>query len=115
MWIKNDKGQLKHSNLLQITPDVVPLGSERITSLSSTVEKTVAAGDIPAGTTMLRLYAKTQDVYLLWGTDDCPSDGSGGVETLPAGQVVDLKIPNGIAAFNVIEAAASASLNITYK
>lgn len=115
MWIKNDKGQLKHSHEIQITPDVIPLSSELISSLSSTVERSVAAGNIPPATTMLRLYAKTQDVYLLWGTDDCPSDGSGGVEVLPAGQVVDLKFPNGVSAFNVIESGSSATLNITYK
>jgi hypothetical protein len=108
MWRKNDKGKLTHSHELQITPDVVALARTVDATISTSTEIT-----LNVETTMLRVYAIAQDVYLKWGTDDV--DATNFDEVIPAGQIVDLKVPNGQTAINLIERASAATVIVIEK
>lgn len=110
MWTKNDKGRLNHSHEMPtiIAPDVVALARTVNASLSSTVEIT-----LNAETTMLRVYAIAKDVYLKWGTDDVTASNFD--EVIPAGQILDFKVPNGQSAINVIERESGATVIVVEK
>ena len=110
MWTKNDKGQLKHSHELPTIapPDVVALARTINSSLSATSEIT-----LNKQTTMLRVYAITKDVYLKWGTTDVTAANFD--EVIPAGQILDYKVPNGITAINLIERESSATVIVVEK
>lgn len=88
---------------VQLTPDVPALARTLDTSISSSTEVT-----LNAGTTFLRLYATEEDVYFKWGTSDVTSANFD--EILPAGQIVDLVVPEGQTAFNVLERASGAAI-----
>lgn len=88
----------------------VPL-SPATTALARTVDSTVSTSTevtLNAATTLVRVYATAQDVYLKWGTDDVTASNFDHV--CPAGQVVDLAVPASTTALNVIERAASAAV-----
>ncbi len=111
MWTKNDKGELKHSEdklVTIITPDVVALTRTIDTSLSVSSEIT-----LNKQTTMLRVYAISKDVYLKWGTSNVAVVNFD--EVIPAGQVFDFKVPNGVTAINLIEREASATVIVIEK
>ena len=93
---------------MQITPRAVSLARTVNASLSASVEIT-----LHADTTFLRIYATTQDVYLRWGIED--ANASLFDEIIPAGQIVDLAVPDGFTSFNVIERTASASIIVIEK
>ena len=93
---------------MQITPRGVSLARTVNGSLSASVEIT-----LHVDTTFLRCYATTQDVYLRWGLEDANSSLFD--EIIPAGQVVDLAVPDGFTTFNVIERASSAAIVIIEK
>lgn len=108
MWVKNDKGRLKHSHELQITPDVVALERTVDASISSSTEIV-----LNKETTMLRVYAIAQDVYLKWG--ETAVTASNFDEVIPAGQIVDLRVPNQENTINVIERVAGATVIVIQK
>lgn len=93
---------------MQITPRGTALARTVNSSLSSSVEIT-----LHADTTFLRIYALSQDVYLRWGIENC--NASTFDEVIPAGQVVDLAVPDGFNAFNVIERTTSATIIVIEK
>lgn len=94
--------------IMQITPRGTALARTVNSSLSSSVEIT-----LHADTTFLRIYALSQDVYLRWGIENC--NASTFDEVIPAGQVVDLAVPDGFNAFNVIERTTSATIIVIEK
>ena len=99
--------------LMQMTPKGTALARYVNGTLSASVEIT-----LNTSTTFVRLYAISQDVYLRWGIEDC--NASNFDEIIPAGQVVDLAIPDQsdgtiYTAFNVIERVASSTIIIVEK
>jgi len=102
---KNADGSLKWPNPVGIksTPDVVALARTVDSSISSSTEIT-----LNKATTYIRVYAKTQDVYLKWGTDDVTAANFD--EVIPAGKILDFLVPNGQTAINLIERDASGSV-----
>lgn len=111
MYTKNDKGQLRHIEgrlVTTTTPDVVALSRTVNATLSSSVEIT-----LNVATTMLRVYAISKDVYLKWGTDNVTAANFD--EVVPAGNVFDFKVPNGITAINLIQREASATVIVIEK
>lgn len=96
----------------------VPLAPASV-ALASTVDSTVSASTeitLNAATTFIRVYAKTQDIYMKWGTADVTSSNSDAI--IPAGQIVDFLVPrqSGVStlftAVNFIEESASAKLTV---
>lgn len=70
-----------------------PLTPARI-ALARTVDATISSSTeitLNAATTILRVYALTQDVYLKWGTADVTASNFD--EVIPANQIVDLVVP----------------------
>jgi len=108
MWTKNTKGRLNHSHELQLTPDVPALATTVDDSISSSTEIT-----LNPETTMIRVYAISQDIYLKWGTDNVTSSSFD--EVCPSGQIVDFVVPNGIDALNLIERVAGATVIVIEK
>jgi len=111
MYTKNAKGQLRHPEgrmVVITTPDVPALARTVDASLNATSEIT-----LNKATTMLRVYAITKDVYLKYGTDDATAANFD--EVIPASQVQDFKVPNGITAINLIEREASATAIVIEK
>lgn len=81
------------------------------TALSRTVDATISTSTeitLNTATRFVRVYAKAQDVYLKWGTTDV--DANNFDHVIPAGQIVDLIVPTGTTAINLIERDASASI-----
>lgn len=107
---KNEDGSLKHSQQPVIvgTPDVTALARTVDATISSTTEITLQ----PA-TTYLRVYAIAKDVYLKWGTADVTASNFD--EVIPAGQIVDLIVPEKQTAINVIEREAGATVIVIEK
>ena len=93
---------------MQITPRGVALTRTVNASISSSTEIT-----LHENTTFLRCYAVSQDVYLRWGIENC--NASTFDEVIPAGQIVDLAVPDDFTAFNVIERVAGATLIVIEK
>lgn len=109
-FTKNEDGSLKWSNPVEIvsTPDVVALARTVDATISSSTEIT-----LNKATTYIEVYAKTQDVYLKWGTDDVTAANFD--EVIPAGQIRSFLVPNGQTAINLIERDASASVVVIEK
>lgn len=108
MFRKNPNGSLKYSFPLQLTPDVVALARTVNASISASAEITLN----PA-TSYIRVYAIAKDVYLKWGTADVTASNFD--EVIPAGQVIDLLVPDGQTAINVIEREAGATVIVIEK
>lgn len=107
---KNENDSLKWSNPLSIvsTPDVVALARTVDNTISSSTEIVLN----PA-TTYIRVYAIAKDVYLKWGADDVTASNFD--EVIPAGQVFDFLVPENIAAINLIEREAGATVIVIEK
>jgi hypothetical protein len=103
MFIKNNDGSLKHSRFLPITPDVPALARTISYPISSSTEIV-----LHKATSFLRVYAISQDVFLKWGTADVTAANFD--EVIPAGQIVDLLVPNGMTAINLIERIPTAAV-----
>lgn len=111
MYTKNSKGQLRHPEgrmVVVVTPDVAALARTVDSSLSSSSEII-----LHEQTTVLRVYAITKDVYLRYGTANVTAANFD--EVIPASQVQDFKVPNGITAINLIEREASAVVIVIEK
>ena len=98
---------------MQLAPASASLGTTNTSSISSST--TIA---VVANATFLRCYAKSQDVYLKWGTTAVTSSNFD--EVIPAGQVVDLVVPKEstgtlYTTLRVIEAATTATLIVIQK
>lgn len=105
---KNPDGSLKHSEFLQLTPDVVALDRTVDATISSSTEIT-----LNTATTYVRVYAIAKDVYIKWGTDDVTAINFD--EVIPAGQVMDFLVPENITALNLIEREAGATVIVIQK
>lgn len=107
---KNENDSLKWSNPLSIvsTPDVVALARTVDNTISSSTEIVLN----PA-TTYIRVYAIAKDVYFKWGADDVTASNFD--EVIPAGQVFDFLVPENIAAINLIEREAGATVIVIEK
>jgi hypothetical protein len=88
---------------MQLAPAKVALAQTLDTTISSSTE--IA---LNALTTFLRVYAKSQDIYLKWGADDVTNANFDAI--IPAGQIMDFVIPANVTAVNFLEYAASAVL-----
>lgn len=102
-----------NSIAIPLTPAVAALGRLVSSSLSSSTTR-----NLTTGTTIIRCYATSQDVYLKWGSTAV--DATNFDEILPAGQVVDLVVPRDSAGtlyttIRLIERTPSASLVIIDK
>lgn len=106
--------QDENTNVIQLTFPLV--------AKARTVDSTVSASTeitLNAATTLLRVYATGQDVYMKWGTTDVTSSNFD--EICPAGQIVDFKVPKDVStsalytAVNFIERAASAAIVVIEK
>jgi len=83
-----------------------PLAPAKI-ALASTVDSTISSSTtitFNTATTFIRVYAKTQDIYMKWGTTAVTSSNSDAI--IPAGQIVDFVIP-------VNQTATQATTNVT--
>lgn len=101
--------------VIQLTPNSTALAVTVDATVSSSTEIT-----LNAATTFIRVYAKTQDVFLKWGTADATTSSFD--EVIPAGQIVDLVVPfetpatkTKYTAINLIERDASASVVVIEK
>ncbi len=111
MYTKNSKGQLRHPEgrmTVVTTPDVVALCRTIDSSLS-----TSSAIVLDKQTTMLRVYAISKDVYLKWGFVAVTAANFD--EVIPAGKILDFKVPNGRTAIRLIEREASATVIVIEK
>lgn len=99
---------------IQLTPSTIALGRVVISSLSASTTR-----DFTANTSIVRLYATSQDVYLKWGATAVTNANFD--EVIPAGQIVDLVVPvdasTGLlfVTMRLIERAASAALVVIEK
>jgi len=103
----------EHGIAMQLSPALTALG--RVVSSSISASTTRA---LTAGTTVIRCYAKTQDVYLKWGSTAVTSSNFD--EVIPAGQMVDFVVPKDTAGvlfttIRLIEATATATITIIEK
>jgi len=71
---------------MQLTPAVIALAQTVNASISSSSSIT-----FNAATTILRVYAISQDVYFKWGSTAVTSSNFD--EIIPASQIVDLVVP----------------------
>lgn len=91
-------------------------------ALARTVDETISSStqiNLNASTTLLRVYAKDEDVYLKWGTTAVTASNFD--QIVPAGQIMDLTVPAQDAnnpssplytAVTVIERAATAKVYV---
>lgn len=99
---------------MPITPDVIALARTVNTGLSTAQTVT-----FNAATTMIRVYATSQDVYFKWGTTAVTNANFD--EIIPAGQVIDLKLPTQASvstlytACTLLERTASAQIVVIEK
>lgn len=80
-------------------------------ALARTVDATISTSTeitLNAATSLIRLYALDQDVYMKWGTDDVTDSNFDHV--VPAGQIIDLVRIPGETAINLIERTATAGI-----
>lgn len=96
-----------NGNAVQLSPAGTALARQIVGTLSSNVA--VALG---TATKFIRLYTKSQDVYLHWGTAATSSNFD---EYLPSGQIVDLIVPQGQGTVNFLETAASGTVILIQK
>jgi hypothetical protein len=77
---------------VQLTPSSVALGRFVSSSISSSTTRDLTAATATAPqTTMIRVYAISQDIYLKWGSTAVSASNFD--EVIPAGQIVDLVVP----------------------
>ena len=112
MFKKDAKGRLifTRDNLapINLTPDVV--------SLARTVDASISASTeivFNKASSFISVYAITKDIYMKWGADDVTASNFD--EVIPAGQIRNFIIPNGVLAANFIEREASATLIVIEK
>lgn len=88
-------------------------------ALASTVDATVSSSTeitLNAATSWISVYAKSQDIYMKWGTADVTASNSDSI--IPAGQIRDFVIPrqSGVTtlftAVNFLEETAGAKLTV---
>lgn len=96
-------GRVIYPEMPQLSPGVVAKNRTLDASISSSTEIT-----LDTATTYLKVYAIAKDVYLKWGTDDVTASNFD--QVIPAGQVVDMLVPENVTAVNVIEREASATV-----
>lgn len=110
---KNPNGTVKYHYDLQLAPAFPALARTVDSSISSSTEVS-----LHEDTTFVRVYAKSQDVYLKWGTANVTASNFD--EVIPAGQIVDLLVPDEnpgyrYTALNVIEAVSGATVIVIEK
>lgn len=105
---KNVNGSLKYGFPLQLTPDVVALARTLDASISGSTEIV-----FNGATSYIEVYAIAKDVYLKWGTADVTASNFD--EVIPAGQIREFLLPEGITAVNLIEREASATVIVIEK
>jgi hypothetical protein len=85
-------------------------------ALARTVDPTISTSTeitLNADTTFIRVYAIAQDVYLKYGTADVTASNFD--EVIPAGSILDLAVPDGVTAINLIERVAGATVIVIEK
>jgi hypothetical protein len=107
MFRKDEKGRLRYTpeNLiaLKLTPNVLALARTVDATISASTEVT-----LNIATTFLSVYAIAKDIYLKWGADDVSASNFD--EVIPAGEIRDFIVPDGVTAVNFIEREAGATL-----
>lgn len=98
----------KQGNVIQLSPVGTAIARTVDTSISSSTEIT-----LNSATTLIRVYAMFQDVYLKWGTADVTASNFD--EVIPAGQILDLVVPDGVTALNIIERVSGAGIIVIEK
>jgi hypothetical protein len=96
------------SHVVQLTPSVRALAVTVDASVSLSTEI-----ELNSKTTFIRVYAKSQDVYMRWGTADASSTVFD--EIIPSGQICDFYVPLGETAVNFIEESSGAKLTVIEK
>lgn len=91
-------------------------------ALARTVDTSISSStqiNLNAATTIIRVYAKNEDVYLKWGTTAVTDSNFD--QVIPSGQILDATVPQQDAnnpssplytAITVIEVAASAEVRV---
>ena len=103
-----------NTNLMQLTPASPAVARLVDATVDASTELT-----LNATTKLIRVYAKTQPIYLKWGTADVTA--SNWDEIIPANQMLDFKVPvddsTGVlyTAVNFLEQAATATLFVNEK
>ncbi len=99
---------------------VIPLAPTGPAKTAPFIDATISTSTeltLQENTTWLRCYAINQDVCLKWGTDDVSATAFD--EIIPAGQIVDLPVPNltnaPYTAVNVIERVSGGTIIIIEK
>lgn len=98
----------KQGNVIQLSPVGTAIARTVDASISSSTEIT-----LNSATTLLRVYALFQDVYFKWGVDDVTASNFD--EVVPAGHVIDLVVPDGVTAVNLIERVSGAGVIVIEK
>lgn len=96
-------GRLRYTEPTQLSPDIV--------AKARTVDATISASTeivLQPATSYLKVYAIAKDVYLKWGADDVTASNFD--QVIPAGQILDLLVPDAVSAVNVIEREAGATV-----
>ena len=101
-------GGKRYINTLPLSPAKPAIFRTVDATISSSTEIT-----LKGNTTIIRVYAISKDVYLKWGTDDVTASNFD--EVVPANQIVDLVVPTGQSAINLIEREASATVIVIEK
>lgn len=96
-------GRVIYPEIPQLSPGVVAKARTVDASISTSTEIT-----LQTATSYLKVYAIAKDVYLKWGTDDVTASNFD--QVVPAGQVMDLLVPDNVTAVNVIEREAGATV-----
>lgn len=103
MYRTEPNGRVVYPEMPQLSPSVLAKARTVDASISSTTEIT-----LNTATTYLKVYAIAKDVYLKWGTDAVTASNFD--QVIPAGQVMDMLVPENITAVNVIEREAGATV-----
>lgn len=104
----------EYGNPIQLSPATPALARTVDNSISSSTEIT-----LNAATSLLRIYAIAQDVYMKWGTSDV--DATNFDEIILAGQLLDFVVPKNsdgsltYSAINIIERVAGATVIVIEK
>lgn len=96
-------GRIRYTEFLQLSPSVAAKARTLDASISASTEIT-----LNTATSYIKVYAIAKDVYLKWGTADVTASNFD--QVIPAGQVVDLLVPDNTTAINLIEREASATV-----
>ena len=90
--------------------NIVPLAPAG-SAIARTVDASISSSteiELNAATKLISCYAVAQDVYLKWGAADVTSENFDKV--IPAGQILDLLVPEGTLAVNFIERVSGATI-----